>query len=323
MNNKAVAESTIFAKDVLKGLSSRPKALSSKYFYDDEGSRLFQEIMELPEYYLTACEYEIFEIQSDEILRELDSGTGSLDIIELGAGDGTKTAVLIEHFLSRDIELTFSPIDISQQALDDLTSRFEDQFPGLKMAPRCGDYFEILHSLLSQQAGQRVVMFLGSNIGNFDREAATAFFRHLASEMNPGDLLFIGFDLQKDPRVIVPAYDDAAGVTAAFNLNLLRRINRELGGNFDLSKFSHYANYRPIEGSARSYLISREDQDVHIESLGRTFHFDQWEAVFVEISQKYSLRLIDELASSAGFEVKRNFFDSRKYYCNSLWKLQS
>jgi uncharacterized SAM-dependent methyltransferase len=138
--------------------------------------------------------------------------------------------------------------------------------------------------------------------------------------MNDDDLLFIGFDLQKDPHVIAAAYDDAAGVTARFNLNLLARINRELGGDFELDRFCHYANYRPIEGSARSYLISREKQTVHIAALRSDFEFEQWEAIFMEISQKYTIKMIADLAAESGFEIKHNFFDSRKYYCNSLWK---
>jgi uncharacterized SAM-dependent methyltransferase len=187
------------------------------------------------------------------------------------------------------------------------------------MDPRNGDYFRILESL--KVGGRRkVLMFLGSNIGNFTREKSVAFFRHLREVMGPDDLLFIGFDLQKDPHVVAAAYDDAAGITARFNLNLLRRINRELGGNFDLAKFTHYANYRPIEGSARSFLISREKQNVYISALGRTFEFDRWEAVFMEISQKYNLRMIGEMALESGFEIKQNFFDSRGYYCNSLWR---
>jgi uncharacterized SAM-dependent methyltransferase len=164
------------------------------------------------------------------------------------------------------------------------------------------------------------LLFLGSNIGNFSREQAVEFFRSLRSVMSEGDLLFIGFDLQKDPHVIVPAYDDAVGVTAAFNLNLLKRINRELGGDFDIEQFTHYANYRPVEGSARSFLISREDQRVHIAALNRTFEFDQWEAVFMEISQKYSRKMIYEMAIESGFRVRENFFDSKQYYCDSLWE---
>ena len=138
--------------------------------------------------------------------------------------------------------------------------------------------------------------------------------------MNPNDLLFIGFDLQKDPHVIVRAYDDAMGVTAAFNLNLLKRINRELGADFDLEKFTHYAVYRPVECAARSFLISREKQNVFVKALNQSFEFDQWEAIFMEISQKYSLKMIEGLAQESGFEIKQNFYDSRNYYCNSLWR---
>ncbi len=308
-----------FATDVLNGLSSSPKHLSSKYFYDDEGSRLFQEIMKLPEYYLTGCEYEIFSTQADEIYRAFSNGTSGFDLVELGAGDGTKTAVLIDHFLQQTDDISYSPIDISQEAVDALSTKFNAEFPTLKMSARQGDYFKILESLKVENSRRNVLLFLGSNIGNFSEEQAVGFFCSLRGVMDDGDLLLIGFDLQKDPHVIVPAYADSAGVTAAFNLNLLKRINRELGGNFDIDKFTHYANYRPVEGSARSFLISREEQSVHISALNKTFEFDQWEAVFMEISQKYSLRMIAEMAAESGFEIRENFFDSRSYYCDSLW----
>jgi dimethylhistidine N-methyltransferase len=320
MTTSTSPELTVFAEDVRRGLCSRPKTLSSKYFYDDEGSRLFQEIMKLPEYYLTGCEHEIFSTQADAIYDRFVNGGGSgFDLIELGAGDGTKTAVLVDHFLAQNADISYSPIDISQEALDALTSRFSAEFPSLKLKPLIGDYFRILESL---KAGERrkVLLFLGSNIGNFSRTQALEFFRHLRGVMNSDDQLFIGFDLQKDPHVIVRAYDDEAGVTAAFNLNLLTRINRELGGNFDLDKFTHYAIYRPVQASARSFLISREKQSVYIKALDRSFEFDQWEAVFMEISQKYSLRMIEELAAESGFIVKENFFDSKRYYCDSLWQ---
>lgn len=322
MHSSQSPELTQFAEDVLAGLSTTPKSLSSKYFYDDEGSRLFQEIMKLPEYYLTGCEHEIFSTQADAIYRSFANGGGGFDLIELGAGDGTKTAVLIDHFLRQTDDISYSPIDISQEALDALTTKFKAEFPALKMSARNGDYFKILESLKAENGRRKVLLFLGSNIGNFSRDQAVGFFRSLRGVMSPGDLLFIGFDLQKDPHVIVPAYDDAAGVTAAFNLNLLKRINRELGGNFDVDKFTHYANYRPVEGSARSFLISREQQSVHIAALNKTFEFDQWEAVFMEISQKYSRRMIAEMAAESGFEIKENFFDGKRYYCDSLWKTE-
>ena len=310
-----------FATDVLEGLSSDPKQLSSKYFYDDEGSRLFQEIMKLPEYYLTRCELEIFEKQAESIYAAFRNGGNSFDLIELGAGDGTKTAVLVSHFLERNADITYSPIDISQEALDALSDKFSAEFPSLRMETRQGDYFQILKSLKNGSGRRKVLMFLGSNIGNFTREQSVSFFRDLRAVMSENDLLFIGFDLLKDPHVIVRAYDDEQGVTAKFNLNLLRRINRELGGNFDLDKWTHYAVYRPVQCAARSFLISREKQSVHIKALNRTFEFDQWEAVFMEISQKYTVSMIEEMAVESGFEVKQNFFDDRSYYCDSLWKL--
>lgn len=320
MQSSPTPELTQFAEDVLAGLSSTPKSLSSKYFYDDEGSRLFQEIMKLPEYYLTGCENEIFSEQTDAIFRSFANSGSGFDLIELGAGDGTKTAVLVDHFLKQNADISYSPIDISQEALDFLKAKFTSEFPDLRVNARNGDYFKILQSLKNGDGRRKVLFFLGSNIGNFTRERSIEFFRHLREVMNPDDLLFIGFDLQKDPHVIANAYDDSAGVTAAFNLNLLKRINRELGGNFDIDKFTHYANYRPIEGSARSYLVSREKQSVNISALGRTFEFDRWEAVFMEISQKYSLQMIESLAAESGFEIKQNFFDSRNYYCDSLWR---
>ena len=182
-----------------------------------------------------------------------------------------------------------------------------------------GDYFTILESLKNDSGRRKILLFLGSNIGNFSRESAVDFFRSLRKVMSDDDLLFIGFDLQKDPHVIVPAYADSAGVTAKFNLNLLTRINRELGGDFDIEKFTHYANYRPVEGSARSFLISREQQTVNISAFGRSFDFDAWEAVFMEISQKYTPKMIDEIAAESGFSIKQTFCDSRNYYCDSLW----
>jgi len=188
------------------------------------------------------------------------------------------------------------------------------------METRNGDYFKILKSLKNGGGQRKVLLFLGSNIGNFSREQAVDFFRELRGVMNDNDLLFVGFDLQKDPHVIVRAYDDEKGVTAAFNLNLLKRLNRELGANFDLDRFCHYAMYRPVECAARSFLISRERQNVHIGALNRDFEFDQWEAIFMEISQKYTYKMIEEMAAEAGFEIKQNFCDSKNYYCDSLWQ---
>ncbi len=309
-----------FADDVLAGLTSEPKSLSSRYFYDDEGSRLFMEIMKLPEYYLTRSEMEIFTEQTADIYKAFSDGAESFDLIELGAGDGTKTAVLIDHFLKQKANFKYSAIDISQEACEELSAKFRSRFPTLDLETRHGDYFQILGSLSAADNRRKILLFLGSNIGNFSRDAAVTFFKSLRGVMNTADKLFIGFDLQKDPRDIVKAYDDAEGVTAAFNLNLLTRINRELGGHFDLGKFSHYAVYRPIECAARSFLISREKQSVRIDALDRSFDFDAWEAIFMEISQKYDQKLIGDLAKESGFVIEQTFYDERHFYCDSLWK---
>jgi dimethylhistidine N-methyltransferase len=314
-----------FAADVLEGLTAMPKFLSSKYFYDDEGSRLFQEIMKLPEYYLTRAEFEIFTTQAQGIYQAFTKINGDenqgFDLIELGAGDGTKTAVLVDYFLSQNADFTYIPVDISSEAQETLTKKFRQKFPNLSIKAETGDYFQTLETLKNVSHNPKIIFFLGSNIGNFSRANSVEFFKKLAAVMNARDSLFIGFDLQKDPRTILRAYDDSQGVTAAFNLNLLARINRELGGDFKLENFSHYAIYRPTDCAARSFLISREKQTVRIETLNKSFDFKAWEPIFMEISQKYSLEMIEEMAAESGFRVVQNFFDSHNFYTDSLWKL--
>lgn len=313
-------ELTQFAEDVLAGLSSAPKYLSSLYFYDDEGSRLFRKIMDLPQYYLTRAEFRIFREQKAAICDAFLDGGDGIDIVELGAGDGAKSEVLIEHLLSAGADISYLPIDISQEANESLKKRFLASFPSLRVVPRTGDYLKVLEDLGPDGTRRKVIMFLGSNIGNFQQDQAVEFFRRLRTAMNWDDRLFIGFDMQKDPRVIIAAYDDPQGVTAAFNLNLLNRINRELGGDFDIRKFSHYALYRPVECAARSFLISREKQTVHISAIRRSFEFEQWEAIFMEVSQKYTHSMIEDLAEKGGFEIENEFVNSEDFYIDSLWR---
>lgn len=320
MTNQTQVKLNSFAEDVELGLSSVPKFLSSKYFYDDKGSELFRQIMELPEYYPTRAEAEVFSGQCGAIVSEFAAQGKPLDLIELGAGDGTKTAILIECLLGQNVDFTYSPIDISAGAVETLTDKFKARFPDLKVNSLCGDYFRVLESLKSKTDRTKIVFFLGSNIGNFSLEDGIDFLRGLRRVMNENDLLFVGFDLQKDPRTILSAYDDSQGVTADFNLNLLDRINRELGGNFKREKFSHYASYSPTDGAARSFIISREKQAVFIKALNKEFEFDRHEAVFMEVSQKYTLSMIEDFAKNSGFEVSRNFCNEEYYFADSLWK---
>lgn len=320
MQSASETKKDTFAEDVLTGLSSNPKFLSSKYFYDDEGSRLFQEIMKVPDYYLTRSEYEIFSRQTEDIFEAFEADAAEFDLIELGTGDGAKTSVLVDYFLKQNADFCYVPIDISSEALNFLNEKFKKQFPDLDMQTEQGDYFKTLETFKKKSDKKKIILFLGSNIGNFSEEQALEFFKHLREMMNEKDFIFIGFDLHKNPETILRAYSDSLGVTKKFNLNLLKRINRELGGNFNVEEFKHYASYHPTERAARSFLISQIDQTVFIEALNKEFEFQQWEPIFMEVSQKYNLEMIGKVARESGFEVVKNFFDESRFYTNSLWK---
>ncbi|MGI8495611.1 MAG: L-histidine N(alpha)-methyltransferase, partial [Pyrinomonadaceae bacterium] len=280
----------------------------------------FQEIMKLPEYYLTRSEYEILQKQTAEIFSAFEAGEAEFDLIELGAGDGAKTAVLVDYFLEQKAVFQYVPIDISSEALNFLTEKFTKEFPDLEINTEQGDYFKTLKTFSDRSDKKKIILFLGSNIGNFSEAQALQFFTDLRNVMNENDLLFIGFDLHKNPKTILNAYDDSQGVTAKFNMNLLKRINRELDADFNTEEFSHYASYHPTERAARSFLISQKDQTVNINSLGKTFEFKKWEPIFMEVSQKYDVKIIDALARKSGFEMAENFFDENKFYLDSLWK---
>ncbi|MBL6447281.1 L-histidine N(alpha)-methyltransferase [Fulvivirga sp. 29W222] len=308
---------TQFAQDVLSGLSATPKTLSSKYFYDEKGDRIFQKIMNLEEYYLTKCEYEILETHQHQIRDLFMEGTSKFNLVEFGAGDGFKTKVLLECFLNADVDFRYRPIDISGNVLQILEESLEEEFPSLKVEGIQNEYMKALREL--ENGGTRnVVLFLGSNIGNFKHSQAVTFLKGLYEGLNEGDLLFIGFDLKKDPEVILDAYNDKSGVTRDFNLNLLNRINRELKGNFDLSAFRHFPTYDPLTGTTTSYLVSTKAQTVEI--MDTAVEFDPWEAIHMEISQKYSMKDIESLATQVGFSIVRNFYDAKRYFVNSVWR---
>lgn len=318
---KETIEITAFAQDIDLGLSSHPKFLKSKYFYDDTGSRIFQEIMHMPEYYLTDCEEEIFQQQKNELFHSFSNPENHFEIVELGAGDGLKTKILLRHFLEEGARIKYMPIDISEDAVNNLIQDLQHEIPQLAVEGKMGDYFHMMEDISANDKTNKVLFFLGSNIGNFNEEEAINFLSELKRVMLPGDKLFIGFDLKKDPDVIMAAYNDPQGLTSSFNLNLLRRINVELGGNFQLLKFKHQEVYDPLTGTAKSYLISREKQVVDIRELDLSISFEKWEPIYMEMSQKYDPVLIQSMAERSGFQVVRNFTDSRQYFMNSLWKI--
>lgn len=309
-----------FAQDVDEGLSSHPKRLSSKYFYDSNGDKLFQQIMNLEEYYLTRAELNIFETQKERMLEIFDSG-GAFRIVELGAGDGMKTKVLLKYFQEEGAEFSYNPVDISANVLEDLQESMRSELPDLVINPLAGDYFTVLSDLKFRSHKRNIVFFLGSNIGNFRHDLAVAFLSSIQQNLEPGDNLLIGFDLKKDPKRILRAYDDSKGVTRAFNLNLLHRINAELGGNFNVDEFDHNPIYDPMTGECRSYLVARTPQEVYIADLEKTFKFEAWEPIYMEVSKKYDLQEIAGLASETGFQVETNLTDSEGLFVDSIWKV--
>jgi L-histidine N-alpha-methyltransferase len=309
-----------FALDVLLGLSRSPKALPSKYFYDAEGNRLFQKIMELPEYYLTECEFEIFQNHKDRIGELI--GSGRFNLVELGAGDGQKTRVLIDHFLERGLDFRYIPIDICEEALKELLQELQEYSPPLHIEGLVSEYFVGLKWLSNQIHDKNVVLFLGSNIGNFSHSEARVFLYSLWNALNDEDYVLIGFDLKKDIHRLTVAYNDSQGITAAFNLNLLRRINRELGGNFDLDQFRYYSAYNVYSGAVESFLISLREQTVYVETLNQSFSFEAWEPVHTEYSHKYLVSDIVELAEETGYEIIEQSYDSKRYFVDSLWQVR-
>lgn len=310
----------IFKNDVLEGLSSVPKFLSSKYFYDDKGSQIFQKIMDLPEYYLTDCELEIFENHKSDILAAIDNEHKAFDLIEFGAGDGYKTQVLISYLIKQGIRFRYLPVDISEESNTRLYRKLKGIYPSLEIHPVSADYFTALRQIRSTEYPQRVILFLGSNIGNFNEQESINFFQEISDNLDKGDKMMTGFDLKKDISIILPAYNDSQGITSDFNLNLLHRINRELGADFNVKAFSHKPFYDEDEGTAKSFITSEKDQQVNIQALGKTIHFKKGESIFTEISQKYDLDMINHFANETGFTVSENFFDNRSYFVDSLWE---
>lgn len=303
-----------------EGLSSVSKNLSSKYFYDDAGSRIFQQIMELPEYYPTRAEMEILTHQPADIVAALPYRE-PFNIIELGAGDGLKTQELLKYLVGQRADFTYMPIDISGEAMQQLEGKLAESLPNLDVRTLVGDYFEVLNNLDSE-GRPNLYLFLGGNVGNYEKDGAVELLGMIRSVMQSNGRLLTGFDLCKNPRVIQEAYDDAEGVTRAFNLNLLTRMNRELDANFSLESFDFYSFYDPKSGEVRSMLVSLTEQDVYVEALDQSFHFQQNELIHTELSKKYTLKEIDALAAESGFAVEKNFFDSQHYFADSLWRCE-
>jgi L-histidine Nalpha-methyltransferase len=293
--------------DVIAGLSSDQRTLPCKYFYDERGAALFQKICELPEYYITRTEIDILGRHHAEIASQLGR---NVELIGLGTGAGTKTRILIEAL---EKPAVYIPVDISEKQLRKSSARFSKIFPDLEILPVCADYLQpVVLPAPRHKAARNVVYFPGSTIGNFEPNEALEFLRRIAKVSGRGGGLLIGVDLQKDQNVIEAAYNDKAGVTAEFNLNLLAHINREIGANFDPSRWQHRAIYNSKAGRIEMYLISANDQTVRIQ--GRQFHFHAGEKILTEHSYKHTPEGFIALARQAGFDFAKLWTDDARFF---------
>lgn len=304
-----------FATDVRRGLTSTPKRLSPKYFYDQLGSQLFEAICLLPEYYLTRAENEILQRYAREIVSSVPNCS---TLMEMGSGSASKTQRLIEALLRNQRELNFIPVDISVSALESSSRILLQSHPGLRIEAYAADYFVALAHLSRKRRGPTLALFLGSNISNFEEVGAYKFLQAMRSVLRAGDALLLGADLRKDRKTLEAAYDDSLGVTAAFNLNLLERINRELHGDFDLHAFRHRSFYNEAIGRVEIYIESTREQTVRIEDLGLEIQLALGEQIHTENSYKYEISGIRQLALKTGFKYSRTWLDSREQFSSNL-----
>lgn len=305
------AASTPVGAEVYRGLTANPKELSPWLFYDQRGSELFEAITELPEYYLTRMERELFSQRGDEILAA--TGNGRVAILELGAGTAAKTGLLLAAAVRRQGPVTYYPIDISPSALQEAARRIAEELPHVSIEPRVGDYTRSLEELPAPGC-RRLVLYIGSSIGNFDPPEAAALLRGLRGQLHRGDLLLLGVDHVKDRGTLLRAYNDSAGVTAEFNRNVLVRINRELRAQFRPSLFRHRAVWNERESRIEMHLESLVPQQVGIRSLGIVARFRRGESIHTENSYKFTPESVGRLLSRCGFAVVGDWSDARRWF---------
>ena len=298
------------ALDVYHGLSAEPKRLPSKLFYDGPGSQLFEEITELPEYYLTRTERSIFESYAGEILRQAGP---SLTLIELGAGTATKTCILIEELLQQQSRSLFYPIDVSPSALEQAVRQLGEQFPALRVNPIVADYTGGVPAL-SRITGRKLVLYIGSSIGNFEPPHAVRILRRIRQTLRSGDALLLGADYAKSPKILLPAYDDAQGITAMFNKNILARLNRELDADFSLEAWRHVALWSKRCSRMEISLESLAEQTAFIPALNLDLKFRAGERIHTENSYKYTDAMIESILREGGFTLEHTWRDRKKWF---------
>jgi dimethylhistidine N-methyltransferase len=310
------------ASAVCEGLTSRPKWLPSWLFYDAAGSRLFDQITRIPEYYLTRTERAILEARSADIVTRAAGGQ-ALRVIELGAGSAEKTTLLLEAAVERQDTVFYEPVDVSPMALIEAQMRLEAQIPGVLVYPRVADYTKGLELDSTLPSERRLVLYIGSSIGNFEPAAARELLKNVRTALNPEDHLLLGVDLVKDECVLLSAYDDAAGVTAAFNRNVLVRLNRELDADFDPQAFEHRAVWNAAESRMEMHLVSLTKQTVWLPGLDTRVNFVERETIHTENSYKYRPGQMEQMLAEAGFATDATWTDERGWFAVCLARAET
>ncbi len=305
---------TRFREDVIAGLSAARKSLPPRYFYDQYGSELFEQICQQPEYYPTRTEIALMRRRASEVLGLV----GACALVELGSGSALKTRLFLDEYQRRGYPMRYVPIDISASMLRESAAGLIADYPRLSVQALATDYLSGLDAL--PPARPRLVLFLGSNLGNFDDAEQAELFSRLAAALQPQDYVLLGLDLRKSVDILEAAYNDAAGVTAAFNLNMLRRINREFGANFNLARFSHLAFYNRAQHQIEMHLESQVAQEVEIAGLGLRVFFRPQETIHTEISRKFDADQVAAQLRPYGFEACARWTDERGWFLMAVFR---
>ncbi|MEM9451203.1 MAG: L-histidine N(alpha)-methyltransferase [Cyanobacteria bacterium P01_E01_bin.6] len=304
---------------VIQGLGDRPKTLPPRFFYDDYGSQLFEQICQLPEYYLTRAETQIFQTCADQIAQI----TGACELVELGSGSSTKTRIILDAYQQAELPLRYVPIDISEGILRESAHQLLTDYDTLKIYGIVGTYQQALKTLMPSTLPKRLIAFIGSTLGNLPPAQCNQFLSQIADALTPGDYFLLGIDLQKDPSILEAAYNDSQGITAAFNLNMLNHLNRKFSGDFDENQFEHVAFYNTDLHQIEMHLRSKVEQAVHLKTLNFNVHFDEGETIHSEVSRKFNLQEIAAQLRSHGLDTVEVWTDPQQWFGVILAKRHS
>ncbi len=308
-----------FSTDILKGLTQKKKYLPSKYFIDEHSFDLYYKIAELSESYIARSERDILLNNRVNIINLL--GSEPFNFIELGPGDLHKTQILMKEFFVRLIEFNYIPVDISMHCLKQVEFYLKKPFPKQTIYCLLTDYYKGLPLTELPEQRKNICFLLGSIIGDLLKQDGIKFLSSIKNDLKKNDYFIIGFDLKKDIHQLLNAFNDSLGLYAQYNKSILRRINSVFSGNFQISAFKHYATYNVHSNAVECYLISNKQQTVYLEELNTEIKFEKWEPILTQVSQKYSIDDIEEMAEKSGYSVKKHFFDSKNYFVDSVWEV--